>query len=537
MKVIQSYWSLPNRHNDAGDHFGRKKGGWQSEKYHAMSWSLSCHKFRQFYPEVVLYSDSEGRSWLNDKLGLPFTNIVENLDCLNNQPPALWSLSKVLACSLQTDPFFHADGDVYIWRPFHKAFVNSTVFAQNIEYDLAHNVLGNIYLQTRSKLESLNAALPYFLKDDIEYHTTPRLEGYNTGILGGQDVSFFSRYAKVVFDFLDANVNVPFESRDMNFIEQLLLLKMAQYENLPVNVLMEEENAVSENAYSSMMQFNLVPLERSYVHVVGAAKKDSVCCQQVAMRLKYEFPHIYNHIQSLYPERSFFSVIKDASLRPTRTENSYFENTLRLLNELGLEHYGFEPELLIEKVEHLTSQDSSNRDILFLADVYQYENFFYQTEEKRNKEMLLTDLENNSRTLLDFLYESSGPEFLNLKFTLNNVVVKIITTNFQFPKEINFNDPKSVADAVSYAVPLENPELVILFENHSVIHSRTLMSWDLLLAYFDDREMSGNDLIEELNGSISPDTNRSDVILSVISFLTTNSLYYNYLKPVNHSNN
>ena len=63
--------------------------------------------------------------------------------------PSLWALAKLHTYGQQSEPFLHADGDVYIWEPFDKEFLESGIFAQNIEYDHAADDYG-IYKETFS---------------------------------------------------------------------------------------------------------------------------------------------------------------------------------------------------------------------------------------------------------------------------------------------------------------------------------------------------------------------------------------------------
>jgi hypothetical protein len=90
MKIVQTYWSAPATKNSKDDENGHNTGGWPSEKYHAFSRALSSLKFKQFYPERVLYVDKGGEDWLINKLGLYYSEVLCTLD----------SLIKILYCGL-----------------------------------------------------------------------------------------------------------------------------------------------------------------------------------------------------------------------------------------------------------------------------------------------------------------------------------------------------------------------------------------------------------------------------------------------------
>lgn len=84
MKIIQSFWTGKN--NDLEHSYG-----WLSNKYHYMSWILSCNQLRKYYDEVELFTDSLGYTILIEKLKLPYTNVHVVLDELNNYHNNLWA--------------------------------------------------------------------------------------------------------------------------------------------------------------------------------------------------------------------------------------------------------------------------------------------------------------------------------------------------------------------------------------------------------------------------------------------------------------
>lgn len=58
--------------------------GWIDSEHHLTAWALSCIKLREFYDDVVLYTDSQGKKILGDCLHLPYTEIkvvYDNLKC------------------------------------------------------------------------------------------------------------------------------------------------------------------------------------------------------------------------------------------------------------------------------------------------------------------------------------------------------------------------------------------------------------------------------------------------------------------------
>jgi len=98
-----------------------------------LSWILSCNQLRKYYDEVELYTDSLGYSILIEKLKLPYTKVHIILDELNNYDDNLWALAKIKSYSLMNEPFLHIDGDVFIFEPFNKNLMKTSIITQNIE--------------------------------------------------------------------------------------------------------------------------------------------------------------------------------------------------------------------------------------------------------------------------------------------------------------------------------------------------------------------------------------------------------------------
>jgi hypothetical protein len=55
------------------------------------------------------------------------------LDELNNYDDNLWALAKIKSYSLMNEPFLHIDGDVFIFEPFNKNLMKTSIITQNIE--------------------------------------------------------------------------------------------------------------------------------------------------------------------------------------------------------------------------------------------------------------------------------------------------------------------------------------------------------------------------------------------------------------------
>ena len=106
MRAVWSFWSSPFQ--------CYYQGSWSSPLHHMLSWIVSVHAARKHYSETVLITDRAGKRLLVEQLGLPFSEISVELERLREHDRGWWVLGKIVAYSIQTDPFVHIDSDVYL---------------------------------------------------------------------------------------------------------------------------------------------------------------------------------------------------------------------------------------------------------------------------------------------------------------------------------------------------------------------------------------------------------------------------------------
>jgi hypothetical protein len=297
MKIIQSYWSLPNQTNDL-DINGRSKGGFIDIRFNYMSWALSCLSLKKFYKNVELITDKQGENLLIDTLKLPYTNVSVELDGLNHYHSKLWAIGKIKAYQMQTAPFLHVDGDVFIWKPLgDKEFLNNKLVVQNIERSYEY------YAEILNSLTANFDYMPQTVKNN--YAELKDYTSVNAGIIGGNDVDFFQLYTNEAFNFVDKNAD-KLDSINTGLFncvyEQYLFYCLTKEQNIDITPLLQLE---PKKEFSELMCFNLVPFEKSYVHLIGFAKSSIYACEQVEMRLKYEHPQYHKLIDNLFKDAYF----------------------------------------------------------------------------------------------------------------------------------------------------------------------------------------------------------------------------------------
>ncbi len=291
MKFVHTFW-IGNNKNALEASFG-----WCSAKYHLMSWALSCLQLNKFYNNVELITDSRGKELLIDKLKLPYKNVRIELDNLNfDCSPQLWVTNKIYSYTLHNEPFLNVDGDVYIFQPFPDEVLSGDLIAQNIEQDFDYyNELVRIVNDTFD-------FVPLPIKKQIE-RSVP-IQASNAGILGGHDYQFFSGYYQLVQNFIAENknkINQLTPAQMVNFnavVEQYIFHCLGNDLEIEVNYLLD--TVYDPSFFESFANFHHLPNDISFMHALGDYKKNGWVCDQLANRLRMDYPEFYDRIINLF---------------------------------------------------------------------------------------------------------------------------------------------------------------------------------------------------------------------------------------------
>ncbi|MBB3188344.1 DUF6734 family protein [Microbacter margulisiae] len=275
MKVIQSFWG--GQHKSIQNSYG-----WLDYKFHWLGWMLSCHQLVKYYNDVELYTDEFGYDILICKLHLPYTKVHVILDELNNLPNDLWAMAKIKTYSMQKEPFLHVDGDVFIFEPFPEEFINSPLIAQNREFTTTYY---------RVMWDKIYPNLEYLPEQMESFHQGRNNLAYNMGIVGGNDVSFFKRYSRLSSDFVYQNSQIWDKINLFNFnvfFEQVLFCECADSEEKTIDVLINGD--IGDNEYTGFGDFDAVPDNRRYLHLIGVFKRDAWTCYKMLQYCWYHHP-------------------------------------------------------------------------------------------------------------------------------------------------------------------------------------------------------------------------------------------------------
>jgi hypothetical protein len=290
MKIIQSYWTSPNFVEGKVP-----KSGWTHGIFEYMSWALSCLKWKQYYDRVELVTDNKGKELLIDKIQLPYTSVTTELNDIKKYIPYnnLWAVGKIYAYHIQKEPFLHVDGDVFIWRRLPDYFQNSTLIAQQIEYQ------NEFHLGAYKEISQNLDYIPEIIKTYVNKKN--RINQINAGIIGGNDMAFFKEYTCEAIKFIDNNLHklntLKTSSAFPCMFEQFLFYCIAHERKKDISYLLHKENM--EQNFKGLADFHLIP-EASYIHLLGFYKEEFYNGEMIAHRLWHEFPVYYKRIVDLH---------------------------------------------------------------------------------------------------------------------------------------------------------------------------------------------------------------------------------------------
>jgi len=199
-----------------------------------MSWSLSILQLRKFYKKIELYTDRQGKELFADILKLPYTDIIEVLDDVNQYDAGLWAIGKIYTYQQQDKPFLHLDGDILIWDQLNKGTNHSDLICLHPEDNSSSQYF---YRRRMSKIVADFKYVPTYMVD------TSNVSAINAGMIGGRDLGFFREYTDEAFKFVDKNREcfALHNVEGINTIfEQLIFSSLCRNQNLTPNFYLQE---------------------------------------------------------------------------------------------------------------------------------------------------------------------------------------------------------------------------------------------------------------------------------------------------------
>lgn len=272
--------------------------GWLNQESHLMSWALSCLSISKHY-DVALYTDTEGKRMLVDRLKLPYKEVHVVYDDLAVLPHH-WAIAKIKTYTLQEEPFIHVDGDIYIPNALSDNILKAALVAQNRE-------IGTKYYRRMvdRMLDYGTIKLPGYIKEGLENES---ISSYNMGIFGGNDIGFIHGYCGEAFRFIEDNdinnASLPHSRVVCNiFFEQMIFAAYADLNNRTVTGVLGRD--VKDEGYSGFEFCDLSYYEqRTFFHLLGGHKRNPYNCDMLGKTLLRLYPEYYRRIVGMFPERN-----------------------------------------------------------------------------------------------------------------------------------------------------------------------------------------------------------------------------------------
>lgn len=297
MRIVQTFWS-------AGYDPLENSFGWSRPEYNLMSWTLSCLSLRKYYDEVALYTDIQGKRVLIDMLHLPYTEVHVVYDamlCL----PQHWAYAKIKTYSMQTKPFLHVDGDVFLTQPIPEGIISAPLIAQNRE-------IGTMYYKYMMDriLQEPAIKLPQYIEDGLKEES---ISSHNMGLFGGSDLQFIHQYCQEVIRFMDDNkMNDSRYSQsfiDCNvFFEQVIFAVLSDFHKREVASIMGR--AICDEGYTRQEFCNFRKFgEDKLLHLLGGHKRNKNITRSFERFMLTHHPDLVVNVLKLVNKRHKYNCL------------------------------------------------------------------------------------------------------------------------------------------------------------------------------------------------------------------------------------
>jgi hypothetical protein len=295
MRAVWSFWSKPFQVH--------KYEIWCKPLHHLLAWGLSVQTAQRHYPETMLITDRPGKKLLVEQLGLPFVHVSTELDRLANVDSGWWALGKLVAYSMQDQPFVHIDSDVFLWKPLPSDVVAAPVFAQCPEFH------ANDCYDSPESIERAFADHRATLPAEWEWARS-KGDGYfreeNCGILGGSQLDFLRYYARTAIELVLGPENAAAwaalsykTAYNMIVIEQFFLSACigfhrfhptSRYRGVQIKHLFSSWDEASNANQAARM---------GYTHLMGGAKSVPAVGRRLEERVRRDDPAYFRRCEKI----------------------------------------------------------------------------------------------------------------------------------------------------------------------------------------------------------------------------------------------
>jgi len=293
MRAVWSFWSKPFQ--------AHQRYRWREPHHHLLAWGLSLKVARSHFAETQLVTDTPGKAMLVDRLGLQFDDVRTDLDALRDANPGWWSLGKLVAYSLQEEPFVHLDTDVFLWKALPPSLTSAPVLTQCPEIHSWDEPWG-----APGQIETLFARHGLSLPAEWEWGSsvnTGTFREENCGIMGGNRVDFLRHYAQTAIRLIQdpahraAWAEVTNQGVLMIILEQYVLAACLEYHRIDPRspyrgVTVRHLFSSWEEAYNPHASARV-----GYTHLLADSKSNPVIAARLERRVAQMDPVFARHCE------------------------------------------------------------------------------------------------------------------------------------------------------------------------------------------------------------------------------------------------
>lgn len=264
MRVVHSFWT---------EHLSL--GFWPDQASMLRAFALSALLAREHVGPIDLVTDPKGKELLVDQIGIPYDRVTLDLESLSGKyGKDLWPMGKIKAYQVQTEPFLHIDGDLFLLRPLPQAVLESRITFQSMEGALLDTKPGCY------KIDRFQAQAPW-TPESWKWclaSTGNRQYAVNMGFYACQDLSLNRQYCREAFEFADRPENREFiRSYPGGWeigvaIEQFTAAAVCRMNGVVPNYLVREYQQSDWNS--------------GFVHLFWKQKRMAIHNQEISSRLK-----------------------------------------------------------------------------------------------------------------------------------------------------------------------------------------------------------------------------------------------------------
>ena len=366
-----------------------------------------------------------------------------------------------------------------------------------------------------------------FLKENINYIPLcvkralrkKNIYSINAGVIGGSDIDFIHRYSSEALQFISRNsdaFNAPGIGH-MNYLsEQLVFASLARQEGKNINFLLPD---VSSN-YENLTLFHHTPKYKTFIHLVGIAKKNRIACKMVEMNLQNDHNEYYQRIESL-------TRTGEKSKELHKAEPAFFY-TLKMLHFHGQSprnHRKSDQKKILYK--HITSLKKYHFYAL-LIEIFKLESEHYKLKQKKG---ISRDDESRYacfKKSVSFLSANSKRKVLQKKFRFSQFA-SISLSNYNITKLfLQEGWQKLSLEHAGFSIP----PYVFLHIKYSpaIVNSTELKGTEKLLYYLHKYNLNGNDLVS-IVANEDRTKPRSYYRELIYNFLAEQLMYSNNISP------